>query len=1016
MQITRRFTTEGTSPFDQFEWRDFASRIADTNGKVLFESRIEAPAGWSQTAVDILASKYTRKAGVPQPEGNVGGETSAKQIFHRLAHWWRTIGEMHGYFDSAEDAQAFEDEAIFLLAAQVMAPNSPQWFNTGLQLAYGLSGPAQGHYYTDPQTGETLAAEDAYTHPQTSACFIQSVRDDLVGEDGIMDLVIREARLFKYGSGTGTNFSSLRATGEPLSGGGTSSGLMSWLKIYDRAAGAVKSGGTTRRAAKMVILDADHPDIEQFVDWKVEEEKKVAALIAAGYSSDFNGEAYETVSGQNANNSVRLSHAFMQAMAEDQDWHLTWRTTGEVKRTLKAQALWERIAKAAHAVADPGVQFDTMDDWSPVPHVGRINGTNPCSEFVMVDDTACNLASINLVKFLQDDGRFDVEAFSYVVRLVTLVLEITITGSGFPTEKIARNSYRMRPLGLGYANLGALLMRLGLPYDSDDGRTVAAAITAIMGGQAYAMSALIAKDLGYYADYDPANHLRVLRNHQLAAMGKTKGYFGRAKGETLAVHPVPLNHEMVPRYLGEAAAASWDLAYRLAKEHGLRNAQVTLLAPTGTIGLLMDCDTTGVEPDFALVKFKKLAGGGYFKIVNQSVEPALQNLGYAPDEIAAILEYVLGSGSVHGDVPDLGETGALVDAAVRKSFSLAQAFATAGVTMPEISADKVARIERKVFGSGTIEGAPYLKEEHLAVFDCANRTGSGQRFIAPIGHVQMLGALQPYLSGGISKTVNMPSESTWEEVADVYLEAYSLGVKAVAIYRDGSKMSQPLSGGSAGAEAAAEEPKQRTDGFGLARGEKRKLPPRRMGITYELSVGGQKLFLRTGEYEDGNLGEIFIDLAKEGATLRSLVNSWAIMASKALQHGLPLDDLVNTFVFTRFEPGGPVSGHPNVKMATSLLDAVVRVIGFEYLGRDDFVQVPGNPTGPATTSAQANGDLASSHLTNETETLPPSQAHVRTLATVEYGDAPLCPQCGHMMIRNGACHVCTSCGTSSGCS
>lgn len=1022
MKIERVFTVPDQNPLDQFEWREFDASIRHTDGRVLFSAKIEAPITWSQTAAEILASKYARRAGVPQPDGSLGGETSGKQIFTRLARFWRHIGEENGYFDGTEDAQAFEDEVIYGLAAQIWAPNSPQWFNSGLAMAYSITGHAQGHFYTDPETGETRVADDAYTHPQTSACFIQSLRDDLVGDGGIFDLVTREARLFKYGSGTGTNFSVLRAAGEPLSGGGTSSGLMSWLKINDRAAGAVKSGGTTRRAAKIVILDADHPDIETFIAWKVKEEKKVAAMIAAGYSSDFNGEAYETVSGQNANNSVHLSHGFMRAMLADADWHLTWRTTGEVKKTLKARGLWEQIAKAAWAVADPGVQYDSMNDWNPAPHVGDIHATNPCSEFVFLDDTACNLASINLGKFLGDNETFDTYRFRQVVRIITLVLEITVTGSGFPTEAVARNSYRLRPLGLGFANLGAMLMRMGLPYDSNRGRAVAAAVTAIMTGEAYTTSAMIAKDLGPYADYNAENHLRVLKNHVLAAHGRSDGYVGLDGGD-LPVKPVALDAEVTPAYLRQEAEDAWTTAYAAAQTYGLRNAQVTLLAPTGTIGILMDCDTTGVEPDYALVKNKKLAGGGYLKMVNQSVEPALRSLGYTEDEIAPIMAYVLGTGTIRGTVYEesLDEDAiAAVDAVVPKSFSLAQAFELAGVATPDVSAPLATVADEQVFGYGTLEGAP-IRPEHLAVFDCAVPSGTGTRSIAPMGHVRTLAVLQPFLSGGISKTVNMPNETTWEEVANAYLQAYQLGVKAVAIYRDSSKLSQPLTSGSPAksksAATAPVVPAPATDGFGLARGQKRKLPSIRSGQTYELTVGGQKMFLRTGEYEDGTLGEFFVDLAKEGATLRSLMNQWAILASKAIQYGLPLDDLVDSFLFVKFEPGGIVQGHPNIKMAQSLIDAIGRVLAFDYLGREDIAQVPGTPRGPATPRISATSVDQMPVGQTGAASRSGSAAEVAASHTSDSaGDQVICNNCGHLMRRNGACHVCPSCGATDGCS
>ncbi|MEZ4499647.1 MAG: vitamin B12-dependent ribonucleotide reductase [Thermomicrobiales bacterium] len=660
LAVSRYFTRDGESPFASVEWSRRTSRITNQDGSTVFEmDDAEVPTTWSQVAADIMVSKYFRKAGVPQlsadgtplhdEEGKVvlGPERSARQVIHRLAGCWRYWGENHGYFASEQDAQAFYDELAYMLVNQMAAPNSPQWFNTGLHWAYGITGPAQGHFYTDPKTGEVLESTDAYSHPQPHACFIQSIADDLVAEGGIMDLWVREARLFKYGSGTGTNFSSLRGEGEPLSGGGTSSGLMSFLRVGDRAAGAIKSGGTTRRAAKMVCLDVDHPDIEAFVTWKADEEKKVQALIAAGYPSDFNGEAYQTVSGQNANNSVRITNDFLQAVADDAEWDLIRRTDGSVHRTVRARQLWNLIAESAWKSADPGVQYDTtINEWHTCPEGGRINASNPCSEYMFLDNTACNLASLNLLKFVDiETGEVDIEGYLHAVRLWTIVLEISVLMAQFPSREIARLSYDYRTLGLGYANIGTVLMLRGLPYDSDEARAFTSAMTAIMTGESYATSAELASVLGPFAEYAAnAEHMkRVIRNHRRAAYDAPAADY-----EQLSVPPMGLRADLAPAELVSAAWLAWDRALELGEQHGYRNAQTTLLAPTGTIGLLMDCDTTGVEPDFALVKFKKLAGGGYFKIANQSIEPALKNLGYDAAQRKAILEYVLGTLTLDG--------------------------------------------------------------------------------------------------------------------------------------------------------------------------------------------------------------------------------------------------------------------------------------------------------------------------------------------------------------------------------
>ena len=1110
LRIPRFYTRPGEDPYATVRWARRTSRITNPDGTVVFEmTDAEVPEHWSQVATDIVVSKYFRKAGVPQYDENgqpmldehgnpaLGPERSVRQVVRRLVGCWRDWGERYGYFATPEDAQAFEDELAYMLLHQIGAPNSPQWFNTGLYWAYGITGPAQGHWYVDPETGELRQSPDAYSHPSAHACFIQSVEDDLVNPGGIFDLVLREARVFKYGAGSGTNFSKIRAEGEPLSGGGTSSGLMSFLKVFDRAAGAIKSGGTTRRAAKMVVVDIDHPDIEQFIRWKAEEEKKVAALVAAGYSADFNGEAYATVSGQNSNNSVRVPDEFIQAVLEDREWHLRWRTDGRIAKTVRARDLWRMIAEAAWQCADPGIQYDTtINDWHTCPASGRINASNPCSEYMFLDDTACNLASLNLLKFYDPKtGRFDIAAFRHAVRLWTIVLEITVLMAQYPSREIAWNSYRFRTLGLGYANLGSLLMTMGLPYDSDQARAVAAAITAIMTGEAYATSAEMAAVLGPFPAF-PENRehmLRVIRNHRRAAYDAHPEEY-----EGLHIAPQGLDPTHCPPDLLRAAREAWDRALELGEQYGYRNAQATLLAPTGTIGLLMDCDTTGIEPDFALVKFKKLAGGGYFKIVNRSVAPALERLGYAPEQIEDILRYVLGTlsldGAPHINRESLRARGftdddlARIEATLPGVFELRHAFSPyvlGEATMrrlgftPEqwsqpgfdlltalgFTPQQIEEANDVICGRQTVEGAPHLKPEHLPVFDCANKCGKhGTRFIHYMGHIRMMAAVQPFLSGAISKTINMPHEVTVDDVANAYFEGWRLGLKALAIYRDGSKLSQPLATRSSDdkskkseeAQHAAEAEKQ-VQVVVVERPRRRPLPAKRRGITYEGRVGGQKIYLRTGEYEDGTLGEIFVDVAKEGAAFRSLMNCFAIAVSKGLQYGVPLEEFVDTFTFQRFEPQGMVEGHPNIKMATSIIDYIFRVLGYEYLGRTDLVQVPPEDQGTRSASSEATQSAADTEGTQSVNASEPAERSAdvsseppksrvngqadlaAALATVAatangaarpsvlrdaldeqlaqlMGDAPFCDVCGHLTVRNGSCYKCLNCGNSLGCS
>jgi ribonucleoside-diphosphate reductase alpha chain len=1136
LRIERRFTTSGTDPYDAIEWTHRDSRISNPDGSVVFEMLdAEIPAGWSQVAADIMVSKYFRKAGVPQVDDNgepvldqngeqvTGAERSARHVFNRLAGTWRWWGEQHGYFATTDDAEAFEDELKYMLANQMAAPNSPQWFNTGLFHAYGLTGPAQGFWYVDPATGEMTASPDSYSRPAPHACFILGVRDDLVNPGGIMDLWTREARIFKFGSGAGSNFSSIRAENELLSGGGKSSGVMSFLKIGDRAAGAIKSGGTTRRAAKMVILDVDHPDIEAFIDWKKVEEDKARILIQhGGFPADFNGEAYATVSGQNSNNSVRITNDFVQAVVDDADWELINRKDGSVRKTVKARDLWHRIADAAWACADPGLQFDTtINEWHTSPAGGRIKASNPCSEYMFLDDTACNLASLNLVKFYDaSTGDFDVEAYQHAIRLWTIVLEISVTMAHFPSREIAQGSYDYRTLGLGYANLGSLLMQQGIAYDSDRGRAIAGALTAILTGYSYATSAEMASVVGPFPRFSENREhmLRVIRNHRRAAYGATADEY-----EGITSHVMGIEQSLAPLDLLLAARESWDLALSLGEQHGYRNAQATVLAPTGTIGLLMDCDTTGVEPDFALVKFKKLAGGGYFKIVNQSVTPALTRLGYSAEQIDEIVEYIVGTstfeGAPHINRTTLADKGFTTDeiAKIEKTlptvFELKHAFNVfvvgeaalqrLGFEVDEytswdfdllkalgFSSSQISEANDVICGRQTIEGAPHLAPEHLTVFDTANKNGKyGERYIHHTGHIKMMAAAQPFISGAISKTINMPNEATVEDIEESYRLSWELGLKAMALYRDGSKASQPLSStsddGASDEEteeiAAAHEADKRiawgqipagvspTQAYALGmRPPRFTLPGRRGGYTQEARVGGHKVYLRTGEYEDGTLGEVFIDLAKEGATLKGILSCFAIAVSKGLQYGVPLQEFVDTFTFQTFEPRGMVEGHPNIKMANSIVDYVFRTLGVEYLHRDELAQVPpvrdGELPGPKKGIAAEAGDqpelfdvaaerdvdaVAKAVEFTSGPVTAPSGSGVTAVATSGsavaaakvdngratamaavdagtasmnaalsdmMGDAPLCDVCGHITVRNGSCYKCLNCGNSLGCS
>jgi ribonucleoside-diphosphate reductase alpha chain len=1117
LQFRRRFTNDDVNVFDQFEYDYRASVIRNPSGEVVFEmNNVEVPKQWSQIATDILAQKYFRKAGIPQPDGSLGRETSAKQVAHRMANCWRVWGERYGYFDSEKDAQVFYEELVYSILNQMCVPNSPQWFNTGLYESYGIKGKPQGHYYVDPLDEQLKRSTSAYERPQPHACFILSVDDDLVNDGGIMDLWVREARIFKYGSGVGTNFSNLRGEGEKLSGGGTSSGLMSFLKIGDRAAGAIKSGGTTRRAAKMVCLDLDHPEIVQFVNWKMEEEKKVAALIAAGYASDYEGEAYKTVSGQNSNNSVRIPNSFFEKLKADEDWELKGRMDGRVMKKVPARELWNQISYAAWRCADPGTQYNTtINEWHTCPAGGEIRASNPCSEYMFLDNTACNLASANLMKFYDTEKNiFDVEGYEYNCRLWTTVLEISVLMAQFPSKEVAKLSYEYRTLGLGYANLGTLLMVSGIPYDSEEARAIAGALTAIMTGISYKTSAEMAEVLGAFPRYaeNKENMLRVMRNHRLAA-------YDADEYEGLYIKPQGIKAKYCPDYLLKAACRAWDDAVELGEKFGYRNAQSTVIAPTGTIGLVMDCDTTGVEPDFALVKFKKLSGGGYFKIINQSVPVALRNLGYSEKETGAIIKYAVGAASFAGapyiNHQSLSEKGFIADEIKKLDNAVSSAFDVAFVfnkyTLGEeclqrlgftpsqynnfewsllealgFTEDEIEAANDYVCGTMMLEGAPYLKEEHLPVFDCANKCGKkGQRYIHAHGHIRMMAAAQPFISGAISKTINLPNEASVEEIADSYMLSWELGLKACALYRDGSKLSQPLSNKSdkkkkdQGTSDKAQESQQaitsnqrpETESHIVDLGkltidelldevqkrvqsspdtklkrklasivERRSLPAKRRGFTQKAKINGQAIFLRTGEYSDGTLGEIFIDMAKEGATMRSMSNCFAIAISIGLQYGVPLEEFVDKFAFTRFDPAGFVE-HPNIKSTTSIVDFIFRVLGYEYLGRTDLVHVLDKPevlnTGtddwddvPSGLEYANSPELSSVRVVGTSSNgVHPVKTKQATTTKTETGldamnaaaksmqsDAPACNVCGHITVRSGTCYKCLNCGNSLGCS
>ena len=1207
MKIERKFTKAGQDAYADIEFVTTSSEIRNPDGTVVFHlENVEVPKSWSQVASDVIAQKYFRKAGVPvalktvrekdvpeflwrsiaeKSDTEKTGETSAKQVFNRLAGAWAYWGWKGGYFTTEEDASAYYDEMRYMLANQMAAPNSPQWFNTGLHWAYGIDGPSQGHHYVDYKTGKLVKSNSAYEHPQPHACFIQSVSDDLVNEGGIMDLWVREARLFKYGSGTGTNFSSLRGEGEALSGGGKSSGLMGFLKIGDRSAGAIKSGGTTRRAAKMVICDADHPDIEEFINWKVKEEQKVASIVAGSkmheqrlneifsairawdgstedavdpakndtlkkaireakkvaipetyvkrvldyarqgytsiefptYNTDWDSEAYASVSGQNSNNSIRVTNAFLKAVEEDGDWDLIRRTDGSVAKTIKARDLWQDVGHAAWACADPGIQFhDTINAWHTCPEDGEIRGSNPCSEYMFLDDTACNLASMNLLTFLKD-GKFQSDDYMHATRLWTVTLEISVLMAQFPSKEIAQRSYDFRTLGLGYANIGGLLMNMGYGYDSDEGRALCGALTAIMTGVSYATSAEMASELGTFPGYAKnADHmLRVIRNHRRAAQAATDGY------EALAVKPVPLDHANCPdKSLIDLSLAAWDNALALGEKHGYRNAQVSVIAPTGTIGLVMDCDTTGIEPDFALVKFKKLAGGGYFKIINRSVPSALAKLGYGSAEIEEIVSYAVGHGTI-GNAPVINHTSLIgngfgkaeldkIEGALGTAFdirfvfnqwTLGEEFCTKVLGIPQEKLNdpsfdmlrhlgytraEIDAANDHVCGTMTLEGAPHLKEEHMHIFDCANPCGKkGKRYLSVNSHITMMAAAQSFISGAISKTINMPNDATIEDCQKAYELSWSLGTKANALYRDGSKLSQPLAAalieddedaaeiletGTLHEKAAviAEKIVEKVVIKEIIKTEREKMPERRKGYTQKAIVGGHKVYLRTGEYTDGSLGEIFIDMHKEGAGFRAMMNNFAIAVSVGLQYGVPLEEFVDAFTFTKFEPSGMVQGNDSIKNATSILDYIFRELAVSYLDRTDLAHV--KPEGAsfddlhkgdegtnvsnvtedsATKSLEMLKSISSTgylrkRLPQELMTLKPSVEGApmaldvtteadavvsepvaapvttmdeRTKAKMQGYEGEACGDCGnYTLVRNGTCMKCNTCGATSGCS
>lgn len=1187
LKIERVYTKKGEDRYKDIEFDLRDSRITNPDGSIVFEMKdVEVPKSWSQIATDILVQKYFRKKGVPQKDrnGNVlkdengdvvlGSERSAKETVNRLALAWRWWGEKYGYFNSKEDADSFEDELAYILMDQISAPNSPQWFNTGLNLAYGINGKAQGHWYVDPETKESKQSEDAYTRGQPHACFILSIEDDLVNDGGIFDVLKTEARIFKYGSGTGTNFSPIRASSETLSGGGISSGLMSFLKIFDAGAGAIKSGGTTRRAAKMVTLDMDHPEIEEFIVWKAREEQKVAALVTGSYvnydhlkkimlsaetngldsnknpglkkliheaklnyvpdnyikrilmlvengvkteeftferyDTDFRSEAYYTVSGQNSNNSIRVTNDFFKALENDSDWNLINRTNKEVSKTLKAKYLWNKVVESAWQSADPGVQYDTtINEWHTCPTDGRINASNPCSEYMFLDNTACNLASINLIKFYNPEtGEFDVEKYKHVIRLFTIVLEISVLSAHLPTKSVAERTYLYRTLGLGYANIGALLMQQGVAYESEKGYAITGALTAIMCGEAYATSAEMAKVLGTFDRYDANKDsmLKVIRNHRRAAYNTNESEY-----EDLSIKPQGINASLIDAKLGYNAMSSWDYALKMGEEFGFRNAQVTVIAPTGTIGLVMDCDTTGIEPDFAVVKFKKLVGGGYFKIVNQSVIPALKALGYSKSEINDIEKYIIGTPSIK-DAPfinfeSLRSKGfterelTIIENNLETAYNLSSVFSkwnlgdefltkTLKFSTTDINSssfnllkslgfsnEQIELAEEYVCGAMTIEGAPHLKSEHYSVFDCANKCGKkGVRYISTEGHLKQMAAAQSFISGAISKTVNLPEEATLEDINEAYVNGWKYMLKANALYRDSSKLSQPLNTSSMDSkyaslftyteESVKEEVSliqmQKAIKQEVAAPRRRRLPEERHSLTHKFSVAGHEGYITVGLFEEGTPGEVFITMSTAGSFLSGIMDALAVSLSLNLQYGVPLEAIVRKLTSTKFEPSGMTS-NKEIPLVKSITDYIGRWLGLKFLPaekaklyhNEDLVEksykegsnfrilIP-YVNGSGHTEVKSRQIL---HVNEEesvkvveiqaVSSVEPSQMTLGATKPLEdlnddkvdtFSDkvrvakergftGEMCSTCGSMNVkRNGSCTVCADCGTTTGCS
>jgi len=1188
--VERRFTSANKPVREQFEWTETDIDLKDAKGNTVRKiENIEFPKGFDGVPGKVAADKYLRKVvpgmdhlvkipedGVPEwlwrskPDEKkkakaknwTGKETSGWQLFHRLAGCWTYWGWKHGYFASETDARAYYDEMCFLLASQRSAPNSPQWFNTGLHWAYGIEGPPQGHWYVDPSTAEDCKSINAYERPQPHACFIQSIQDRLVGEGGITDLVAREALLFKFGSGTGSNFSNIRGDGEPLSGGGQSSGLLSFLMILDKAAGAIKSGGTTRRAAKMVTLDLDHPDIQQYVNWKMKEEEKVSALIAGAaalqknannimnainnfdgdasdstqitenielakavkkavnasiaqphikriidlakqghtsmkfeqFDADWQGQGYLTVSGQNSNNSVRVPNQFMEAVETGKDWNLYWRTEKNAAeeegreatpcKTMPAQELWDDVSHAAWSCADPGVQFDTtINDWHTCPESGRINGSNPCSEYMFLDNTACNLASINLLHFYDKErGVFNIDDYVHTIRLWTATLEVSVLMAQFPSQQISRLSYDTRTLGLGYCNIGSLLMHMGIPYDDPRGYAICGALTSIMTGETYKTSAEMSSFLGPFNLYDKNRDsmLRVMRNHRRAAYDVAPEEY-----ENLSVNPMGINAKQCPNDLLDAARSAWDQAVMMGEEHGYRNAQTTVIAPTGTIGLVMGADTTGVEPMFSIVQYKTLAGGGTLRIPATGLQSGLSNLGYKKREIDDIINYVMGTGTFSGcptiNTASLVEKGFTEEEFAKMDDSFKDVFDVRSLASPNVLGEDfckeslglteeqladpfvdvlgllgysnadISTANDYLFGKATIEGAPYLKDEHLPVFDCAQPCGAyGERFIRWEAHVDMMAAAQPFISGAISKTINMPPDVTIDDVQEAYMRSWKTGNKACALYRDGSKLSQPLMSSlippSMGIEEEEEEEEEVsvvikkvaerlpmpapqakmvaetiTQGYVATR---RPLPDSRGSYTMKARVGGHTVYLTSSTYEDGKVGEIMITTSKEGAAWRSMLNQFAIAVSIGLQYGVPLDAFVKSFTFQKFEPSGMVQGGSNrVKMATSIVDYLFRELGIQYLGRDDLAQVSeedldamsiSRPESTPDGIVRHEGEKRDIQLTLDVE----SEDQMKMRVAKERGfTGDICGTCGgSRMQRSGTCLKCAECGSTTGCS